>query len=215
MYISEIFESFHGEVNGHHQGRKCTFIRKSGCNLRCSYCDTKETWDQFNGKDLSFDQILVDVEAHSNEYICFTGGEPLYGDRELMVDLLCILSEKGYKISVETNGTIDITPFARFVDSFVIDYKFDSLPSFYEPNLINLRSTDVIKFCVANHEETEEGINYTNEIIREKYKSKALVAFSPIISDTFTPSELSDILLFQHSFDCVLSLQIHKIVNFK
>ena len=111
MFVADIFESFHGEVNGHHQGRLVTFIRLSGCNLRCPYCDTKETWDQLYGECLSPLQILDRVKKFGNSHICLTGGEPLIGDKSVLVDLLHILSENGFKISVETNGTISITPF--------------------------------------------------------------------------------------------------------
>jgi 7-carboxy-7-deazaguanine synthase len=52
LQIAEIFESIHGEINGHHQGRVCTFIRTSGCNLKCPYCDTPNTQDPKYGTDL-------------------------------------------------------------------------------------------------------------------------------------------------------------------
>lgn len=219
MFVADIFESFHGEVNGHHQGRVVTFIRLSGCNLRCSYCDTKETWDQLYGENLSPLLILNRVKELGHKHVCITGGEPLL-DKTAVLDLMHILSEEGYRISVETNGTQSITPFVRFVDSFVIDWKipvgsvkFEN--PFLESNLVNLRDTDIIKFVVRDEDDVILGIKIMEIIIRDKYKSNALVAFSPIISEDFSPTDLADLLLYHKAKDCILSVQIHKIIDFK
>jgi len=122
MFVAELFESFHGETNGHHQGRVVTFIRLSGCNLKCPYCDTKETWDQLYGENVSPAEILDMVKNFGHKHICITGGEPLMHKEEVL-ELLHVLWWEGYKISVETNGTIDITPFHRYVESFVVTYQ--------------------------------------------------------------------------------------------
>ncbi len=219
MFVADIFESFHGEVNGHHQGRIVTFIRLSGCNLRCSYCDTKETWDKLYGENLSPLLILNRVKELGHKHVCITGGEPLL-DKAAVLDLMHILSEEGYRISVETNGTISITPFVRFVDSFIIDWKIPPRPFkgknlFLESNLVNLRNTDIIKFVVMDEDDVILGIKLTEIIIRDKYKSNTLVAFSPIISEDFLPKHLANALLYHKAKNCILSVQIHKLIDFK
>ncbi|MCP4373529.1 MAG: 7-carboxy-7-deazaguanine synthase QueE, partial [Deltaproteobacteria bacterium] len=178
MYVAEIFESFHGEVNGHHQGRAVTFIRLSGCNLRCAYCDTQETWDRLYGTNLNPAQILDIVVYKGRKHVCITGGEPLARDKDELLALIHILSENGYRISVETNGTLDISPYAKFVDSFVIDYKVKGSLPFLHSNLVNLRKTDIIKFVVGNVEEVQFSLGI-KKMIEKDYPSKVLYAFSP------------------------------------
>ena len=82
MRIAEIFESIHGECNGHHQGRLVTFVRVAGCNLKCNWgngviCDTPDTQDASNGKEVTEDYVINRVRSIGNKYVCITGGEPL------------------------------------------------------------------------------------------------------------------------------------------
>lgn len=174
-------------------------------------CDTAYTQDSNYGQNISFGEILEQVKAFGNKYICVTGGEPLMHKESIF--LLHNLWEAGYHISVETNGTIDISPFFRYVESFIVDYKLflpDTIPRIHE-NYFYLRDSDVIKFLIK--EETE--VPHAAYIKRMfEHETKAVMAFSPIIP-TMTPVTLSKLLKKHKIKNAVLSVQLHKIIGFK
>ncbi|MCM8818238.1 MAG: 7-carboxy-7-deazaguanine synthase QueE [Candidatus Omnitrophica bacterium] len=97
--VNEIFYSIQGE--GLLQGLPFIFIRFSGCNLRCLWCDTKYAWKK--GKEMTEKEILKKIEKFNCKRVCFTGGEPYLQNIEYLFKLL---KKKNYFISVETNGTI-------------------------------------------------------------------------------------------------------------
>lgn len=102
MLISEIFHSIQGE--GELTGVPSVFIRTSGCNLRCAWCDTPyASWNP-EGKNLSLDQIIAEVESRPCEHVVLTGGEPMIAPqiRELAAELKLL----GYHITIETAGTV-------------------------------------------------------------------------------------------------------------
>ena len=109
MKITEIFYSIQGE--GQWTGQPNIFIRTTGCNLRCHYCDTKYAYD--NGREMDIDDIYLKIKKYPCKKICITGGEPLI--QEEILDLINKLMNNNYKICIETNGSIDIKN--------VIDYK--------------------------------------------------------------------------------------------
>ncbi len=103
LKITEIFSSVQGE--GLRQGEPTIFIRLSGCNLKCSFCDTKYTWE--GSQQYSVDQVLEEVrkirQSFPAQWICITGGEPLLQDID---GLTRALKKEGLKIQVETNATL-------------------------------------------------------------------------------------------------------------
>jgi 7-carboxy-7-deazaguanine synthase len=100
--INEVFHSLQGE--GRLAGVPSTFVRTSGCNLRCWFCDSYHTsWEPTHGWE-SVDSLLEQVEAHGGEHVVVTGGEPMMHDR--IEELLDRLGEQGYHTTVETNGTV-------------------------------------------------------------------------------------------------------------
>ena len=101
MKITEIFPSIQGESTL--QGLTCLFIRLTGCNLDCRYCDT--VYAREGGTEMSLDEILDIVEGYGLEIVCITGGEPLL---QKETSLLAIeLLYRGHIVSLETNGTFD------------------------------------------------------------------------------------------------------------
>jgi 7-carboxy-7-deazaguanine synthase len=103
LKIAEIFPSIQGE--GLRQGEATLFIRFSGCNLKCSFCDTKYAWKE--GRKYSIAQVSEKINKLRHRFparwICLTGGEPLLQD---LADLVKALKREGFKIQVETNGTL-------------------------------------------------------------------------------------------------------------
>jgi len=103
LKIVEIFTSLQGE--GLRQGEPTIFIRFSGCNLRCSFCDTKYAWQR--GRDYSAEQVVEKIkkirEPFPVGWVCLTGGEPLLQDLRLLIRLL---KKEKFKVQVETNATL-------------------------------------------------------------------------------------------------------------
>jgi len=103
LKVTEIFPSLQGE--GLRQGEATLFVRLSGCNLECSFCDTKYAWKE--GREYSTDQILKKIKklrlGFPAQWVCLTGGEPLLQEID---ELVRKLKRENFKIQVETNGTI-------------------------------------------------------------------------------------------------------------
>jgi 7-carboxy-7-deazaguanine synthase len=102
LHVTEIFHSIQGESS--RVGIPCVFIRLTGCNLRCSYCDTAYAWT--GGSDWAIERIVERVESFGCRLVEITGGEPLA--QEETSGLARRLLDAGYTVLVETNGTFDI-----------------------------------------------------------------------------------------------------------
>ena len=125
MIVNEIFISIDGE--GKRAGQLTTFVRLAGCNLRCSYCDTKYCQEQKGGL-LDVEAIIAACKIADVKNVTVTGGEPLI--HEDIIPLLEGLADEGFYVNVETNGTVDID---GLVDRdeypnifFTVDYKCPS-----------------------------------------------------------------------------------------
>jgi len=102
MFISEIFHSLQGE--GSLIGVPSVFVRTSGCNLRCSWCDTPYTSWQPEGEQLSLEQILEQVAGYAARHAVVTGGEPMIAPE--IVPLTERLRARGLHVTIETAGTV-------------------------------------------------------------------------------------------------------------
>jgi 7-carboxy-7-deazaguanine synthase len=212
--VNEIFSSINGE--GTLSGELAIFIRLSGCNLRCSYCDTVYAQKNNAGKELLLDEIIKEVQQHKGiKNITLTGGEPLL--KPNINQLLESLASLGYLINIETNGSVALNTFleANYADKliFCCDYK---LPSSLEEskmcldNLSILREQDVLKFVAGSKEDLNKAYN----IIKE-YKPLSYIYLSPIFNK-IAPSEIVDTLkTWSSSLDttkCRVQLQLHKYI---
>jgi 7-carboxy-7-deazaguanine synthase len=101
LQVNEIFYSIEGE--GLRVGQPTTFVRLSKCNLRCFFCDTE--FDTY--EEMAIAQVVAEVGRHSAQWVCLTGGEPL---GQNITPLCEALKEAGYRVHVETNGTVDPDP---------------------------------------------------------------------------------------------------------
>jgi 7-carboxy-7-deazaguanine synthase len=151
MNINEIFLSIQGE--GYYTGKKMVFVRTEYCNLRCSWCDTKYSFNE--GKNMSVNEIVDSVNnlaENGVSWVCLTGGEPLL-QRDAN-DLVKKLSEN-YSILLETSGSLDIKRFLPDYESVRKDIDF-KLPSsgmyrkFNDCNLKYMSDGDYLKFVVNN-----------------------------------------------------------------
>ncbi len=166
MKINEIFLSIQGE--GIYTGEKMLFIRTEYCNLRCSWCDTKYSFN--DGYDMSIKEILNKIEYYKKNnnfnWICITGGEPLL-QRDLN-DLIKKLYNK-YKILLETSGSLDIKRFLPLYNRVYKDVDF-KLPSsnmynkFNYNNLKYLRKGDYIKFVINDLNDFNTAVMEINNI---------------------------------------------------
>jgi len=173
MQVIEVFHSLQGE--GPFTGLRTTFIRTARCNLRCSWCDTKYSFGP--GRSRTIDSLLREVARHRTQYVCLTGGEPLL-QRE-SVELLRRLAARGITSSVETGGSLDVTPYLT-IPRVVLSVDVKCPSSGMEtrnrwPNLPLLRPRDVIKFVIADRPD----YLYARRAVR-RYRGPATIVFQPV-----------------------------------
>lgn len=209
--VVETFISINGE--GKKAGRLAMFIRLKGCNLDCSYCDTK--WA--NERKAPFEcmtskQITDRIVESGVQLVTLTGGEPLMNDNigELIGSILMIPQ---VELEIETNGSMPIRFYkerdARL--SMTMDYKLPS--SFMEEsmcleNMEYLKPWDVVKFVIGSREDLERA----KEIIeRFSLCEKAIVYFSPVFGQ-IEPVEIVEFMKEEHLNKVRFQIQIHKVV---
>jgi 7-carboxy-7-deazaguanine synthase len=213
LQVAEIFKTVHGEVNTHMQGRVVTFIRLSNCNLHCRYCDTKDTQSPFYGKSMTVDEVISQVHFLGTRYICLTGGEPLL-QKDAVLELLKKLNFSCH-VSVETNGTVDITPFTRYVESFVVDYKAEKHLNGWtrsQETLYTLTDKDILKFVIEDEDDFNVAVTFIQHSEGHNAKKRPIFALSPCYP-TMELSELARLILKENYLDVVLSVQLHKIIG--
>jgi 7-carboxy-7-deazaguanine synthase len=220
MYITEIFKSIQGE--GSRAGQPCIFVRLTGCNLRCVWCDTAYAFQ--GGQKMGVDDVLERVELlnrrsdgqpGSMPLVEITGGEPLL--QEEIYALAERLLAAGYRVMVETSGERFI---GRLPDEVIriVDVKCpDSQEgdTFELKNLAELRSKDEVKFVISSRRDYEFAREFTREHMLEERVNEVL--FSPVNEDPhgkwqgLEPRQLVEWML-EDGMGVRLSLQLHKIV---
>ncbi|MFO8109054.1 MAG: 7-carboxy-7-deazaguanine synthase QueE [Thermoplasmata archaeon] len=170
MEISEIFYSIQGE--GREIGRPTVFIRTAGCNMRCEWCDTSYAWTR--GDAMGVNEIMKKVDEYPVKRFCITGGEPLL--QKDTIGLVERLKTEG-EVSLETNGSLDITPFISEGVMISMDYKTPSSgmsSKVRRKNLDLLGRKDQLKFVIANFDDYDFALN----VIEEK-EIHAEIVFQP------------------------------------
>jgi 7-carboxy-7-deazaguanine synthase len=160
LRITEIFHSIQGESTW--AGLPCTFVRLTGCPLRCSWCDTEYAFH--GGTKMTFDEILDQVRAHPTRLVEITGGEPL--SHPGAFDLADLLLADGYTVLVETSGAFDVSALDERVHK-IMDLKCpgsgESTRNLWS-NLDHLTGRDEIKFVVKDRTDYE----WATATIRER-----------------------------------------------
>ena len=213
MRIYSIFNSIDGEVNKFGQGCFTTFIRFAGCNLRCSYCDTKYALESSSGCEMSLLEVINRVEQIGCNKVTITGGEPLF-QWDACFNVLEELTIRGHLLSLETNGTYsNLSSLFDICGSIVVDYKIygprmdiEEEKSIYRP----LRSCDFIKFVVENEDMFYDAVMMVG--VFKRMDCKAKIAFSPVYGKQFE-NKLIELLKKEKLFDCMVNFQLHKYVG--
>ena len=205
LTVNEIFYSIQGEST--FAGWPCIFIRLTGCNLRCRYCDTKYAYEQ--GHDISLDSILARIKGLACNLIEVTGGEPLIQNET--PDLISALIENGYTVLLETNGSKDISTVDKRCIR-IIDIKCPSSgmeKNNYWKNLDYLNSYDQLKFVIA----LREDYLYAKKVLDNpaiKGRENLKVNFSPVFNE-MDLKELANWILEDH-LPVRLHIQLHKYI---
>ena len=205
MQITEIFKSLQGEST--YAGLPCIFIRLTGCNLRCTWCDTEHAF--FGGEDASLDEVMKRVGSLGGKLVEITGGEPLL-QREVY-PLMDRLLKKGYEVMLETSGERKIDRVPPEVVK-IVDVKCPhsgETDSFAIENLEHLAPHDQVKFVILTRRDYEFSRDFTREHrLAERVKA---VVFSPVHGE-LDPKELAEWMLADGLAGVRLGCQLHKII---
>lgn len=203
LRITEIFYSLQGESNT--VGLPTVFIRLTGCPLRCVYCDTAYAFT--GGKKTGIDAVIAQADQYGAKYITVTGGEPLAqpGCLELMTKLL----DKGYVVSLETSGALDVSE----VDPRVVKIMDLKTPGSGElnrnryQNIEHLTAKDQVKFVIGDDEDYAWSKNLLTEY---DLPNRCDILFSPVMGQQ-NPTELAEKIL-KDRLPVRFQLQLHKIL---
>ncbi len=201
LKITEIFYSLQGESNT--VGLPTVFIRLTGCPLRCSYCDTAYAFS--GGEKQTIASIIDQVDGFKAKYITVTGGEPLAqpNSHELMKRLL----DKGYIVSLETSGAIDVS----LVDDRAVKVMDLKTPASAEmdkniyKNIEYLSEKDQVKFVIADDKDYE-----WSKSIMQQYDlaNRCEILFSPVMGD-MNPRLLAENII-NDNLPVRFQIQLHK-----
>lgn len=203
LLVCELFRSIQGEST--HAGKICTFVRLSGCNLDCSYCDT--SYARTGGILMPITSIVEKIRDLKTGLVEITGGEPLLQQgTAVLVRELCALHAT---VLVETNGSlaIDVLPPECIR---IVDVKCPSSGmshSFLDRNIASFRPSDEVKFVIGSREDFDFAIAF---IGRHALQDRVTLLFSPV-GGLLPPSELAQWIL-DSSAPVRLQLQLHKIL---
>ena len=203
LKIHEIFHSIQGESS--RIGLPTTFVRLTGCPMRCVYCDTAYAFS--GGSNMSLADIMLKVAELGAPYVTVTGGEPL-AQKECH-GLLTALCDAGYSVSLETGGAMDI----RAVDprvSVILDIKTPGsgeLAKNLWSNLALLKASDEVKFVLCDRADYDWA---KQQLAEHKLTQTCPVIFSPVYSQV-EPSDLAAWVLAD-KLPVRMQVQLHKIL---
>ena len=219
MQITEIYKSIQGEST--HAGLPCVFVRLTGCNLRCSWCDSEYTFT--GGRRMALEEVLQEVERLSPDggLVEITGGEPMLQEREV-VPLMQRLLDTGYTVLLETSGERPLAGVPKGVVK-IVDVKCPNSGepnSFHMENLEALGLQDEIKFVLSDRIDYEFARDFLARHTLDRRVNAVL--FSPAFSKDaegardcshclLDPRELAEWML-EDNLTARLGLQIHKFI---
>ena len=219
MQITEIYKSLQGEST--HAGLPCVFVRLTGCNLRCTWCDSEYTFQ--GGHKMTVEEVLREVSRLSpaGGLVEITGGEPMLQEREV-VPLMELLLQKGYTVLLETSGERRLERVPSGVVK-IVDVKCPDSgepDTFHIDNLTTLTSSDEVKFVLASRADYEFARDFSKQHgLAERVNA---VLFSPAFRKDATgtrdsshclldPQQLAEWMLAD-GVQARLGLQLHKFI---
>jgi 7-carboxy-7-deazaguanine synthase len=202
LHINEIFYSIQGEST--HAGRPCVFVRLTGCNLRCRWCDTEYAF--YEGRKLTIAEVAAMVTAHQCNLVEITGGEPLL--QQGIYPLTDTLLKSRHTVMIETSGAVDVSR----LDPRVIKIMDLKCPGSGETdrnlwsNLAHLSVRDEVKFVLADRADYE----WARATIRARDLGGRVnaILMSPVFGE-LDPAELAKWIL-EDRIPVRLQIQIHK-----
>ncbi|MBI4041744.1 MAG: radical SAM protein [Deltaproteobacteria bacterium] len=206
LRITEIFYSIQGEST--RAGEPCVFVRLTGCNLRCTYCDTGYSF--YGGEHVTIHNILKEIDKYKCKLVEITGGEPLLQDNTY--PLVDILVDNFYKVLIETSGSIKINKLNQHVIK-ILDIKTPSSQMAHFnlwDNLNDLNNlNDEIKFVIGN----KADYDWSKQVITQYGLNKRCkrVLMSPT-HGILSPGQLGQ-WICEDGLDVKLQIQLHKYLN--
>lgn len=208
--VAEIFQSINGE--GQRAGERAAFVRMKGCNLACSYCDTRWANEkEAECRNLTAEGILDELADFHIKNVTITGGEPLL-QREIG-HLLGALAQEGYRVEIETNGSVPLAAFRKISPAviFTVDYKLPG--SGMEDHMLlenfrDLSPRDTVKFVVSDWEDLQRAYDICEGEISG---CRGAVFLSPVFG-RIAPEEIVAFMTEKHWNRARLQLQLHKVI---
>lgn len=203
LKINEIFKSIQGESS--HSGLPCIFVRLTGCNLRCTYCDTEYAF--YEGKEMPVADVIKAVEGFGISLVEITGGEPLL--QKEVYSLMQALLQKKYTVMLETGGSLSLDEVPKAVIK-IMDLKCPSSgeePRNQYANLDQLTFQDEVKFVI----QTREDYDWCKKVLVEySIPEKTQVLFSPV----YDKLDLKDLAkwILEDNLPVRLQTQLHKVI---
>jgi 7-carboxy-7-deazaguanine synthase len=203
LRVCEIFKSIQGESS--FAGLPFVIVRTTGCNLRCSYCDTQYAWKE--GREIEILDLIQLVRDFETNHVLLTGGEPL--SQIGSFELANRLALENFIVLVETNGTMDISPLASNVVT-VMDIKCPGSQQTHMMNWDNisaLRPTDEVKFVISDRADYE----WAKEIISKYFAGFPQRILMSAVFGKLSTSDLAGWIL-SDNLRVRLQLQLHKYI---
>lgn len=203
LTVNEIFLSIQGEST--HAGLPCVFVRLTGCNLRCVWCDTGHAFHE--GRRMSVEAVLGEVEEHGCPLVEVTGGEPLLQPEA--ITLMRELMGRGHTVLLETGGSLPVEEVPEGVRR-IIDVKCPGSGEVERnrwENLEQLREGDELKFVLADREDYEWAV--------DRIRDRGLAGRCPLIFSAvhgrLSPGTLADWVL-EDRLPVRVQIQLHKLL---
>jgi 7-carboxy-7-deazaguanine synthase len=201
LVITEIFKSIQGESS--YAGIPCSFIRTTGCNLRCVWCDTQYAF--YGGQKMTIEEILTAIEPHGCNLVEITGGEPLL--QEEVPELSSELLRRGHTVLIETGGALDIRVLPPEVIK-ILDVKCPESGMSEHMNWQNLQylgPKDEIKFVINSRKDYDWAVEIMN---RYQLHQKNLILFSPVYQKM--PADQLAEWILEDKLPVRFQIQLHK-----
>ena len=203
LKVNEIYHSIQGESTN--AGLMCVFIRFTGCNLRCTYCDSEYAF--YEGKERSVEDIVEEVRKYNCKLVELTGGEPLMQDE--IITLMQKLCDEDFDVMLETAGNMPIKDVDERV-KIIMDLKCPSSgmmdKNLYE-NIDHLKKDDEVKFVIGNREDYD----WMKEIINKYDLQNKCALLASVVFGKLEPLTLVNWIL-EAKLEVRFQLQMHKFI---